>query len=425
VDIQGPKHRVGMYPNPDEGTKVQLKKGQMYTFDLNKDKEGDDERVSLPHEDVMAALEVGHRVLIDDGKIQVVVREKDPDNQWVKTEVMNDASISSRKGFNLPDTYVPGSALTEKDKKDLQFCLDNIDFDWVALSFVQEASDIKTLRGLMGDHPGKIIAKIEKPNAIDNLKEITDECDGIMVARGDLGVEMLPEDVPMLQKEIIDVARAQAKPVIVATQMLESMMDNPAPTRAECSDIATALYDGADAVMLSGESAAGKYPVESVAMQQKVISRVEQDPRWANRAPELAASDGTFSDALMKSAVSMVRTMNAKAMVVMSESGRSVMRASSERPDVPILAVVPDVKTARWLNLQKNVYAAVLDPKTETEETLFAKAVAFARQKHIVTENSDILIATAGLPYGTKGAANVIRVITGDAGKPPADQVIE
>ena len=210
VDIQGPKHRVGMYPNPDAGTKVHLKKGQMYKFDLNKDEEGNDERVSLPHPDVMEALEVGHRVLIDDGKIQVVVREKGDD--FVVTEVMNDAAISSRKGFNLPDTYVDGAAMTPKDIKDLEFCLKNIDFDWVALSFVQKQEDILQLRDMMGDHKGKVLAKIEKPSAMDNLKSITDVCDGIMVARGDLGVEMQPEDVPMLQKEIIDSAARRASP---------------------------------------------------------------------------------------------------------------------------------------------------------------------------------------------------------------------
>jgi len=365
---------------------------------------------------------VGHRVLIDDGKMVVVVREtSEPKGEWVKTEVMNDAMLSSRKGFNLPDTFVPGSALTEKDKKDLAFCLENIDFDWVALSFVQEAGDIMQLRELMGDHPGKVVAKIEKPSAIDNIRAITDVCDGIMVARGDLGVEMLPEDVPMLQKLIVDEARLQGKPVIVATQMLESMMDNPAPTRAECSDIATAIYDGADAVMLSGESAAGKYPVESVAMQQRVISRVENDPMWRSRSmPPALPSDGTFSDALMKSACNLAKTMNAKCMVVLSDSGASVMRCSRERPDVPILALTPHAGVARYLNLQKNVYAAVMDPKDMKDDSVFEKAIEIARQRVLVESNEDIVIATAGVPYGTPGAANVIRVLSGDAGKPPA-----
>lgn len=421
VDIQGPKHRVGMFPDADSGTKVALKKGQMYTFDMNADELGSDTRCSLPHADVMAALEVGHRVLIDDGKMIVVVREKSADNDWVKVELMNDAFLSSRKGFNLPDTYVPGSAMTPKDKEDLQLCLDKIDFDWVALSFVQEAEDILELRRRMGDHPGKVIAKIEKPSAIDNLQAITDVCDGIMVARGDLGVEMLPEDVPMLQKTIIDECRHQGKPVIVATQMLESMMDNPAPTRAECSDIATAIFDGADAVMLSGESAAGKYPIESVEMQQKVITRVENDPRWAARVRDTPASDGTFSDALMKSACSLARTMHAKAMIVMSVSGRSVIRCSRERPDVPILAITPSVGVARYLNLQKNVYGTVLDPSEFEGDAIFEKAIEICKEKFLVTSDDDVVIATAGLPYGTEGAANVIRVLSGNAGKPPAN----
>ena len=243
-----------------------------------------------------------------------------------------------------------------------------------------------------------------------------------MVARGDLGVEMPLEEVPLVQKRVIELARRYAKPVIVATQMLESMMDNPAPTRAECSDIATAIYDGADAVMLSGESAAGKYPVESVAMQQKVITRVETDPRWAayqgSEAPQ--TSDGTFSDALMKAAVQMVGTTKAKCMVVMSESGKSVTRASRERPDVPILAIVPSARVARYLNVQKNIYAAVLDPK-EFGEKVFEKAVEIAKQRKLIDGSDDIIIATGGLPYGTPGAANVIRILTGDAGKPPAN----
>lgn len=408
VDIQGPKHRVGMFPNPDAGTKVALKKGQMYRFDLDTETEGDENRVSLPHPDVMAALEVGHRVLIDDGKITVTVREKGED--YVVTEVMNDASISSRKGFNLPDTYVPGSALTPKDLKDLDFCLKNIDFDWVALSFVQQQDDILQLRELMGDHPGQVLAKIEKPSAIDNLKEITDVCDGIMVARGDLGVEMMPEDVPMLQKEIIDECRKQGKPVIVATQMLESMMDNPAPTRAECSDIATALYDGADAVMLSGESAAGKYPVESVSMQQKVISRVENDPKWKSRPLEQPAVDGTYPDAIMQSATQLARNLDAKAMVVISNSGESITRASRQRPDLPILAVTPSEKVARAIALSKNVYPVVLDPTELSREETFAKIEEAAKERGFVSEKGDVIVAAFAEPFGAP--CNEMRILT-------------
>jgi len=411
VDIQGPKHRVGMYPNPDEGTKVMLKKGQKYRFDLDADKEGDDKRVSLPHPDVIEALEIGHRVLIDDGKIQVKVVEKG--EGYVVTEVMNDAAISSRKGFNLPDTYVDGAAMTPKDLKDLDFCLKNIDFDWVALSFVQKQEDILQLRELMGDHKGKVLAKIEKPSAIDNLESITDVCDGIMVARGDLGVEMLPEDVPMLQKEIIDECRKQGKPVIVATQMLESMMDNPAPTRAECSDIATAIFDGADAVMLSGESAAGKYPVESVRMQQKVISRVENDPKWQARIKEQPFVDGSYPDAIMQSAVSLSNNLGAKALVVVSKSGASVNRASRMRPDIPIIAVTPNVSTNRALSLQKNVYPVTMDPTHFTNEGIYNKIWEAAKDMQFVTGEDDSIVLTISEPFGQP--ANCIRVITHDS----------
>lgn len=406
VDIQGPKHRVGMFPNPDEGTKAYLKKGQMYRFDLNTDEEGDEARVSLPHPDVMSALEVGHRVLIDDGKMRVVVREKGED--YVVCEVLNDGTISSRKGFNLPDTYVPGSAMTPKDLADLDFCLKNIDFDWVALSFVQKADDILQLRKLMGDHPGKVLAKIEKPSAIDNLESITDVCDGIMVARGDLGVEMQPEDVPMLQKQIIDECRRQGKPVIVATQMLESMMDNPAPTRAECSDIATAIFDGADAVMLSGESAAGMYPVESVAMQQKVISRVETDPRYTG-IEAVPQGDGHYADAVVRSASDLSRELGAKALVVISASGASVLRASRQRPGIPILAVTPSAGVARALALQKNVYPVVLDP-LKYGENIYRQVTEEARRLGLIDNEADKLVVTTSMPFGNP--ANVITVIS-------------
>ena len=216
--------------------------------------------------------------MLDDGKLVVVVREKGEAS--VTCEVLNDATLSSRKGFNLPDTFVPGSAMTKKDLADLQFCVANIDFDWVALSFVQRDDDVLGLRELLGQHPAKVLAKLEKPAALDNLASIVAVCDAIMVARGDLGVELPPELVPVLQQDIIDECRRQRKPVIVATQMLESMMDAPAPTRAECADIASAVLGGADVVMLSGETAAGNYPVESVAMQRRVITAAEADGRW-------------------------------------------------------------------------------------------------------------------------------------------------
>mmetsp|Transcript_71193 Transcript_71193/g.161126 ORF Transcript_71193/g.161126 Transcript_71193/m.161126 type:complete len:559 (+) Transcript_71193:136-1812(+) len=422
ADLQGPKHRVGMFPNADAGTKVSLKKGQMYTFDLE-DKEGDEERVSLPHPDVMAALEVGHRVLIDDGKMIVIVREKDADGKWVKAEVMNDATLSSRKGFNLPDTYVPGSALTPKDLKDLQLCLDEIDFDWVALSFVQEAADILQLRELMGDHPGKVIAKIEKPNAIDNLKEITDVCDGIMVARGDLGVEMLPEDVPMLQKEIIDVARAQGKPVIVATQMLESMIESPSPTRAEVSDVATAVFDGADAVMLSAESAAGKYPIEAVTTQQKIITNVESDSSYREqlqRRNRLLSRTFSTTDAITEAAGKVATQVRAKAIVVFTLGGTTVSRASRSRHSVPVFAATSVPATARSLSLNWGVDSILLqdtDFEQDDFDELLEKALVGLRAKGVLKDPSDLVVVTAGFPFGVPGAVNNLRVLSNAGAK--------
>jgi len=272
ADLQGPKHRVGMFSK--DVPKVNLVKGQVYTFDLDSDTFGSESRVALPHPEVLQALEVGNAILLDDGKLRCVVTEKG--DGFVVTEVMNDAALSSRKGFNLPDTVVPGEAMTPKDIADLEFLMEDfggVTIDWIALSFVQRPEDMIELKTrINGRSKAMLLAKLEKPQAVepDQLRAIVAACDGIMVARGDLGVEMAAEDVPIVQKEIIDECRAQGKPVIVATQMLESMIDSPSPTRAECSDVATAIFDGCDAVMLSGESAAGKYPIEAVAMQRSV-----------------------------------------------------------------------------------------------------------------------------------------------------------
>ena len=268
ADLQGPKHRVGSF---DE--KVELRAGQKFRFDLDVDSSGNTERAALPHPEVLAALKIGDPILLDDGKLRVEVVEKAGDNTWVETVVKNDAALNSRKGFNLPSTLVPGEAMTPKDIEDLEFLMSpefvEVGVDWIALSFVQQPADIVELRErVAGRSPAMLLAKIEKPSAVADLGAIIDEVDGIMVARGDLGVEMPPEDVPIIQKDMIDACRNVGKPIIVATQMLESMIESPAPTRAECSDVSTAIFDGCDAVMLSGESAAGKYPEESVRVQK-------------------------------------------------------------------------------------------------------------------------------------------------------------
>ena len=267
ADLQGPKHRVGSF---DE--KVELRAGQKFRFDLDVDSSGNTERAALPHPEVLAALKIGDPILLDDGKLRVEVVEKAGDNTWVETVVKNDAALNSRKGFNLPATLVPGEAMTPKDIEDLEFLMSpefvEVGVDWIALSFVQQPADIVELRErVAGRSPAMLLAKIEKPSAVADLGAIIDEVDGIMVARGDLGVEMPPEDVPIIQKDMIDACRNAGKPIIVATQMLESMIESPAPTRAECSDVSTAIFDGCDAVMLSGESAAGKYPEESVRVR--------------------------------------------------------------------------------------------------------------------------------------------------------------
>ena len=368
ADLQGPKHRVGMFPD-GESSKVSLTKGQHYRFDLDVEKLGCGERVSLPHPDVMAALEVGHRVLIDDGKLTVVVREKGKD--YVTTEVMNDATISSRKGFNLPDTEVESSPLTPKDREDLEFIVRELDVDWVALSFVQKPDDIVELRALADAAAAplkarvKYMAKLEKPNAVSGyLDSIVQLCDGIMVARGDLGVEMDIESVPITQRRIIDRCQEYGKPVIVATQMLESMIESPSPTRAEVSDVATAVFDGADAVMLSAESAAGKYPVEAVSMQQKIITQVEKDLSFRdkiNQRREARSRSTTTTDAITATARVVAEQVGAKAVVVLTKSGTTVARASRERPSVPIIAATTLKETSRYLQLAWGVDSILLE----------------------------------------------------------------
>mmetsp|Transcript_18656 Transcript_18656/g.57479 ORF Transcript_18656/g.57479 Transcript_18656/m.57479 type:complete len:555 (-) Transcript_18656:42-1706(-) len=425
ADLQGPKHRVGMFG--DDVPKVHLTEGQAYRFDLDTDAVGDDKRVSLPHPEVLSALTVGDAILIDDGKLRVEVTGTGVG--FVDTVVKNDAALSSRKGFNLPDTVVPCSAMTPKDIEDLEFLMEGfqgVTVDWIALSFVQRPEDMLELRErIKGRSNAKLLAKLEKPQAVEpeQLRAIVDVCDGIMVARGDLGVEMPPEDVPIVQKEIIEECRRQGKPVIVATQMLESMIDSPAPTRAECSDVATAIFDGCDAIMLSGESAAGKYPEESVAMQQRLVKRVETSARHG--ALVAAGAVGGYSpphgatdtDAVVESAAQLARSLGAKCLLVFTRTGSSARRLARLKPGLPILAVTPSVDVARSLALSAYVYPAVLDPEDVDAErsNLFFRmleaGLELARAKHLVDDPTDRIVCTAGLPFNVEGCANAIRVI--------------
>lgn len=336
---------MGEFSNKDGES---LEQGQTFRLDLDSAK-GDKNRVQLPHPEIIEASEVGHALLVDDGKVKLIVAAKGKDYLECRVEVPG--RIKDRKGVNTPDSVLKLSPLTPKDRSDLEYML-KIGVDWVALSFVQTPADIEEINDLIdaklpeGQFKPAIMAKIEKPSCFfgDNLEKLVGLCNGIMVARGDLGVECPPEDVPLLQKTIIDECRDQGKPVIVATQMLESMIESPTPTRAEASDVATAIYDGADAIMLSAESAAGKYPEESVAMQQRIINRVESDSHYRDYLDSRPrVPDKTPTDAVITAARQISHTVNAKAIVTFSLRGTTCLRASKTRPRVPVLALCPFV----------------------------------------------------------------------------------
>ncbi len=412
-DLQGPKLRVGQFS--DEAG-VLLTKGQTFRFDLNEAK-GDSSRVMLPHPEIIEASEIGHILLLDDGKVKMTVIGKG--DGYLDCEVNVAGRVKDRKGVNTPDSVLEISVLTKKDREDLKYML-SIGVDWVALSFVQRADDVNEIKELIdewlpeGMAVPSVMAKIEKPSCFvgDELKNIVDRSDGVMVARGDLGVECPPEDVPILQKAIISECRNVGKPVVVATQMLESMIEAPTPTRAEASDVATAIYDGADAIMLSAESAAGEYPIESVTMQQRIINRVESDVAYRrmidNTTPE---PENSPTDAITLAARQVASTIYAKAIVCFTLRGSTVLRASKGRPSVPILAITPYKSTSRQLALSWGVYGSVTETDGDEFDTVLKNACRAALGKGLVTTPDDLLIVTAGLPFGTPGASNVIRVV--------------
>jgi len=375
--------------------------------------------------------------------VKLTVVGKGDNNQYLECRVDVPGKISNRKGVNTPDSVLDISPLTPKDRSDLEYML-GIGVDWIALSFVQQPSDIEEIHQLIEEHlpddafRPAVMAKIEKPSCFvgDNLENIVDLCEGIMVARGDLGVECAPEDVPLLQKEIIDTCRRSGKPVVVATQMLESMIETPTPTRAEASDVATAIYDGADAIMLSAESAAGKYPEESVAMQQRIINRVEGDSHYRSYLEQLTITKkATAADAITTAARQIAQTTKAKAIVNFTLQGSTALRTSQERPTVPILGITPFRETARQLAMSWGVYpdlprsgsfgfATAEDEFTNYEnpivdggedqedfDIVLKNACRAALRKGLVSDPMDLLVVTAGLPFGTPGTANIIRVL--------------
>ena len=406
ADLQGPKLRVGKF----EGGRTVLEHNS--TFVLDRDPTpGDATRVELPHREIFEAIEPGARLLLDDGKL--VLRVTDHDLDRIETVVEVGGPLSNNKGLNVPDVVLPMAALTEKDRSDLAFAVDQ-GVDWIALSFVQRPEDLWEARKLIGGKAA-LLAKIEKPQAIDRLEEIVEACDGVMVARGDLGVELPPQSVPPLQKRIVETARRLGRPVVVATQMLESMIQSPSPTRAEVSDVATAIYDGADAIMLSAESAAGAWPVESVAMMNAIGISVESDPGHGDRIHfTVTRPDPTTADALAEAAKSIARTTSATAIICFTTSGSTARRIARERPPVPILTLTPNKDTARRLGLLWGTHA-VHTRDVESFEDMVGKAKRMALRTGIA-KAGDRVIVMAGVPFRTPGSTNVLHVvhITGD-----------
>jgi pyruvate kinase len=399
ADLQGPKLRLGEFA---DGV-VRLKAGHTLRLDLD-GKPGDASRIGVPHPEVFAALRTGALVLLDDGKVRLRVTGHGPDH--ADTVVEAGEQLSDHKGLNLPGLAIPIPALTEKDRKDLAFALKE-GVDWVALSFVQRASDMAELRSLVQGR-ANVLAKIEKPSALEALDEILDLSQAIMVARGDLGVELAPEEVPVVQKQLVRAARLRGIPVVVATQMLESMIHSPTPTRAEASDVAGAVYEGADALMLSAESAAGDYPLEAVSMMDRIISRVERDPRW----PELMRAEypveDADADALVAAARKAADAASTACLATFTTTGQTALRLARERPLQPTLALTTSLNTARRMALTWGVEARVVAETVDPEE-LTRVAVQQAVLTGLADPGQRILIL-AGLPMGSPGAANILRI---------------
>ena len=400
IDLQGPKLRVGKFA----GQKVTLNAGNNFRFDSDP-APGNDTRVNLPHPELYTCLTKGTEFLLDDGKLRV--RALSWGTDFIETEVIVGGELSDRKGVNVPGVMLPISSMTAKDHADLAFGLTQ-PIDFVALSFVQRPEDIVEAQEIIKGR-AKIIAKLEKPLAIEHLEGITALADGIMVARGDLGVEMPPEDVPGIQKRIIRHCREAGKPVIVATQMLDSMVASPSPTRAEASDVATAIYDGVDAVMLSAESASGKYPVEAVAIMDRIIYRVEQDDIYAQMLNTThPKSHACMAGAITAAARHVAGILDIAAMVTFTESGATTLRAARERPEVPIIAATPSLTIARQLSLIWGVHP-VLTPDIHNFSEMVNKGCQMAAGQQFA-KAGDLIIVIAGAPFAVSGGTNILRI---------------
>lgn len=400
ADLQGPKLRVGVFANGEED----LVEGASFRLDLA-DADGDVNRVKLPHKEIFDALEPGAHLLVNDGKIKL--RVKDCGADFANCEVVVGGTISNRKGVNVPDVTLPVAALSPKDRKDLEFVCE-LGVDWLALSFVQRADDVEEARKLANGRAA-ILSKIEKPNAVKSFDKILAASDGIMVARGDLGVELPVQNVPPIQKQLVRKCRAAAKPVIVATQMLESMIDSPMPTRAEVSDVATAIYEGADAIMLSAESAAGSFPIEAVTTMNNVAGEVEADPTYTDIIEASRKSEGkTVADGIVSAAREIAETTDVKAICCFSQSGTTALLVSRERPRVPIIALTSHIVTARRLCMSWGTNCVVSGHVDRFKDSVI-EAVRAAKYLNLANED-DMIVVTAGVPFNTPGSTNILRV---------------
>ncbi|HEY5081255.1 MAG TPA: pyruvate kinase [Bauldia sp.] len=408
VDLQGPKLRIGTFADRT----VMLTAGQTFVLDSDPTP-GNGERVELPHPEILAALAPGHRLLLDDGKVRLRVLEVSPHRAVTSVEV--GTVLSNRKGVSVPDSTIDFAALTPKDRADLDAGL-AVNADWIALSFIQRPEDLIEVRQIVQGRAG-ILAKIEKPQAVEHLGAIIEHADALMVARGDLGVEMPLERVPGIQKQITRAARRAGKPVVVATQMLESMIAAPTPTRAEVSDVATAVFEGADAVMLSAESASGAYPMEAVSTMDRIAREVERDPYYVQilRA-QRTDPEATGADAISAAARQIAETLNLAAICCYTSSGTTAVRAARERPQTPVVALSPVVATARRLSIVWGLHCVVGEEPADIDG-MVERACVLARHDGFAVPGERIII-TAGLPLGTPGATNMLRIaVVGDEPK--------
>lgn len=407
ADLQGPKLRCGDFANKEE----ELKEGQSFRFDLQ-DSEGDSSRVTLPHPEIFNAVKPGSSLLVADGQIRLTVKKSG--KNFTDCVVISGGTISNRKGVNVPDVVLPVKALSEKDRNDLEFVC-SLGVDWLALSFVQRPEDVIEARNLANGR-ASILSKIEKPAAVNNFGKILEVSDGIMIARGDLGVELPVQELPPIQKRLVRACRKAAKPVIVATQMLESMITSPVPTRAEVSDVATAIYEGADAIMLSAESAIGDYPVEAVETMDKVAKVAENDTIYRNVVEASRTADReTVADAITTAAREVAETTSAKAICCFTHSGTTAYLAARERSQVPLIALTPLLTTARRLSLTWGAHCVV------TEEVDRFKMAVVSAAKAATAEGfatiKDFIVVTAGVPFNVPGSTNILRVAPVDVKK--------